>query len=243
LIDLWKVEVVPPPLTFTQGDRKMTTPDLDKIASKIQKLLALAEGKGNAAESEAAWAKAQEMATAYQLDLEAMRQRGEAPAADMTKETLKRPDGSWKLTVIVALCKVNGCKPITSGERLFILGSKEDVALVIGLYERIVKQIRHLARMETKAHGQKSKGSWENAYRVGMAMRVGERIKEAFACATPVGSTALVLARDSRVSEYALALYPDLRNRSFSMKVSSDSVALGYAHGERVQFQNALQGK
>jgi hypothetical protein len=221
----------------------MTTPNLDKIASKIAKLLSLAEGNGNAAESEAAWAKAQALATEYQLDLEALRQTGEAPAADMVKETLRKPSGSWKFVILAALCKANACKAITSQNYLYILGEKNDVRVIVGLYERIIKQIRRLSAAETKAWGERSHGAWENSYRVGMALRVQERINEAFACAVPAGSTALVLARDSRVAEFAVSLYGDLKTRTMNVKTGGGADWLGYAHGDRVQFTDALEAK
>jgi hypothetical protein len=214
---------------------------IEEIAAKINKLVTLSEDNSNAAEAEAAWEKAQKLASKHSLDLEQLRQAGKAPAATMEEVTMSNVRSAWHKVVGSSLCQANGCILILAGKSAFVLGSKEDAKVVREMYASIRSQIERLSAIAAKAYGAEGVSGWGHSYRTGMANRVARRLRQAAESVHASTSTALVLTRDTRAAEFACARYPDLRSVTVKPKAFAEVHDLGYRHGDQVLLHKEIE--
>ncbi|WP_341531308.1 DUF2786 domain-containing protein (plasmid) [Nostoc sp. UHCC 0302] len=155
--------------------------ELEKVADKIKKLLALSQSP-NEAEAMAAFAKAQEMLTRHNLSLADL---GDSKAQQVQEEIVFEWQRlvSWKVILMAGVCQANYCFDFTRknhhGLQLIILGRPINIASARIQFEYLMETIERLAK-QTKgdACGGQSLRKFQNAFKLGAANRLAVRIIE-----------------------------------------------------------------
>lgn len=151
------------------------------IITKIQALLAKAEGGTTPEEAEALIAKAQQLMARYAID-EAML-RHDQPSTDKpvaVEITLEAPYAAAKVSLINVIAKSNGCQLVSLGNgRVWLGGFSSDVEstkalfsslLVIGTAAMVAERRRH-----PEVHGRSFASSFWHMF----GYRIGKRLEEA----------------------------------------------------------------
>lgn len=148
-----------------------------EITAKLEKLLALAAGSANENEAANAFARAQKLASDYRIELAEISASGEPANADdeMTEDAIvidgKRIMG-WKKILISKICEANGVFVFQSREHNFNLAGRQgDVRATIYMFAAISAEVE---RLGSRQYGMGRK--WVNAYKLGAALTVGNRI-------------------------------------------------------------------
>lgn len=207
--------------------------NMDKIIDKIQKLFELANSP-NESEAAAAMAKAHELLQKYNLSMDAVTEKGEAPG--VITEDFGKADRVWELTLVNAIAKANYCGMFRSGKHMgygksgrrvyeyhmVLVGKEHNVAAVKIMAEYIIGAINKGAK---KMYG-KGK-SLVASYKQGFSAAVESRLytmrkkdMETSDCRD------LVVVADAEVKDY----FSKQKMGKFNAKSSCSSVA-GYAAG------------
>lgn len=167
---------------YTWENDPVTASDLDKVTSKIKKLLSLA---GNAAASEGeaanAAAAAQKLIEQYKLDVALLDEDEDAvPRVEEIGTAVLdgEPDqngSTWRKQLALAVAEVNGAKVFTYGGQIQLVGTPSSVALIRPLYSYLVFCVESLAKREAQGNGKRYAISW----RMGCVDRLRERLREA----------------------------------------------------------------
>lgn len=205
----------------------MSDINLEKIADKVRKLLALAQGNSNEAEATAAAQKAQDLLAAYNLDMSSV---GSSNAEESAREknSLMGGTAEWQRQLWAAVAKLNFCMyfyerkygkkrengPVRLRWHHVVIGRKINVLATKLMCEYLEETIDRLTREEF--HGRNLTSSPALAFREGIADRIrakiharrADMIKEEAAKAaasTSTGNTknALVLASYTQAEEDA----------------------------------------
>jgi len=151
----------------------MTTTELDNIKDKIQKLLAKADSAkeiGNIAEAAAFSAKVNELLMKYNLEKIDIEFGEDDPIIENKENGLvvSKKMGRWTSKLLGVICHYNFCKDIfTSYGRekemsVTIIGKKENVEVVIFLYEILKGQLETVAKKAWKAYMVETKEALAN---------------------------------------------------------------------------------
>ncbi|MEM1367446.1 MAG: DUF2786 domain-containing protein [Cyanobacteria bacterium P01_H01_bin.15] len=146
------------------------------VIQKIQKLLRLASCEAaNENEAAAAAQKAQGLLLAHNLTLEAVWAEnskffGENPIGEYCLERGHRRKVKWKAILLAAIAKANGCYEFSRGPMLYVVGPETSVEVCALTYEYLASIIVRVAKAEPPDR------SWRNAFRLGAARRLGERL-------------------------------------------------------------------
>lgn len=154
----------------------------EAVLDRVRKLLALATSP-NVHEAAAAAARAQRLIEQHRLEgwLAAEQAEHDDPdpiedARDEPLETARRIR-KWKLVLAGGLADVNGCVVYTlrapDGERLVLVGRSRDRGAVRALWDWLTKRIEWLSATE----GGKRSRSWHDAFRIGAAETIVERLR------------------------------------------------------------------
>jgi len=175
--------------------------DLAATLDRVRKLLALASSP-NVHEAAAAAAQAQALVERYRLEALLAAEAVEAAAAavdpvtdgrEAPLEAGRRPR-KWKSALAAGLAAANGCVAYVAKlgreQALLIAGRAEDRAAVIELWSWLVRRIEWLSA----THGAGQAREWHEAFRIGAAEAVSERLQAAVV-ATQVAIGAASLAR------------------------------------------------
>lgn len=159
-----------------------------KVTNRIKKLLALAKSAneiGSANEAATVFARAQVLATKHQIELAEIRVSGEIETDPMLESRIEAgaTAAGWKKVLISLVCSASGvfvyAERVRSGtgpkkQTDFVLaGRQEAVRTAIYMYHMIAIEIAHLGA----AARRRGEGAiYVNAFRLGAAVRVGERM-------------------------------------------------------------------
>lgn len=159
-------------------------PNLEAIAEKIQKLLALASSPFEA-EALAATAKAQELLSIYNLDMLAVERAGKKDSAAREDKKLKGGLYKWQRDIWKDVAELNFCmywsyKGLTKGSSYEhrVLGSKINVLSTRMMAEYLEQTIERIARAEYQNDSKHYFSKAAVAFREGMAARIGIRLRE-----------------------------------------------------------------
>jgi hypothetical protein len=154
------------------------------LLGKVRKLLTLAGDRG-ATEGEAsnAAAAAQRLIEEHRLDTALLDETPDEPApADepIGTERLDPLDASkskvrWRGDLASGIARANGCRMYWSGPAVRVIGTPSRVAAVRTLYAWLSREVDRLGREAARGQGR----AWGNAWRVGCASRLSERLAEA----------------------------------------------------------------
>ena len=208
----------------------------DKVIERIRKLLALAERGGTEAEADSAMAKVQELLTAHNLEIDAIREKAEVT---FTREHKDFPwNQSWIREAYAAIGRLYFCKfyytPMgTKLQRLYLIGEPVNIMtaqyvadVVIATGNRLAKEYATETRLEyienwgdsaaTRGEATGAAISASNGFKKGYAQRISlrcyelrqEAIKKEKRAATATG-TALVLADFYERNKKQLDIYAE----------------------------------
>jgi hypothetical protein len=156
-----------------------------KILDRVRKLLELAKSD-NINEAGNAAAAAQELMTRHAIG-EAMLdvnpdadEKAEPIEHDLLHATGGQQLPTWKGSLGVALCEVNGCKCFRTGGNLNVIGRPSDAATVRYLFAYIAGEIDRLAQQAADERGNPGR-TWLNNFRLGAMSEVNRRLRQAHA--------------------------------------------------------------
>lgn len=141
----------------------MSHEDLNAIKEKLQKLMAKADSAkeiGNAAEAAAFSAKVNDLLTKYNLEMADVEfsKEDEVIADNANGLILLNKTGRWTSRLLSVLCNYNYCKSVyhTFGRskemRVTIVGKKENVEVVLFLYNILKSQLEKIAKNEWRLY-------------------------------------------------------------------------------------------
>lgn len=161
----------------------------DDVIAKVRRLYALAEGNANEHEALAAMAAAERLIQAHRLgDIRAEILAGTAPSVAVDSLGLA-PRGLWARHLMMSVVRHYACSCVDLGPHgVRVFGDPSDIAYTKLQYGRIKEQVERLAVARAAGMGR----SYADAYRKGMAVRIGERLEE--------------LLRETRPPEHSTAL-------------------------------------
>jgi len=217
--------------------------DTQALLTRIRKLLGLATSS-NVHEAAAAAAQAQLLIErhrlAHLLEPAATDADPLTDGADAPLESARRPR-RWKAALACGLAEVNGCVAYSvqrGGEtELRVAGRASDRAVVASVWTWLVPRIEWLSA----THGEGRNRAWHDAFRVGAADAVVERLKKAGAALEPElaqSTRALVLqdrmSRRAQVDAFASATLRLAKGRTLRVD------ARGFARGQSAGADLAL---
>lgn len=128
----------------------MTATKMDKIADKIQKLLALAGNNPSEAEAQAALLKAQALIAKYNIDMESIEEAPEYKY-ELITTTVKSHQLNNQLGHILA--NAFACKIIIVGSKISFFGRSDNVRAVSSAMEFAFKVMRRGGNKATRDNG------------------------------------------------------------------------------------------
>lgn len=225
--------------------------DLERIKSKIAKLLALAESGCNEHEAANAAAKARAYMDKYQIEAADL---GDSNPTEQIEEvahgysTARWPQ--WKQTLAVRVANVNDCFVVFQqnggGKVLVFQGFTSDANLCVQMYNYLVTTINNMAeqyRVERNAFMAEV-----NCYREGVEHTISKRLQDIAdnrkrECITG-GGTSLVVVKLGQVAKvFGEAKYKKGQSRDFGQADAMRRAAFvkGRADGHAVTINEELQ--
>lgn len=204
----------------------MATPDA--LLTRVEKLLALATSN-NVHEAAAAAARAQSLIVQHRLaSLLAARAagagKGPDPVEDELVERARRPR-RWRSVLAQGLAEANGCVvysvSVGPERELRVAGRAEDRSVVLALFAWLAPRLEWLSA----SHGAGYDRDWHDAFRVGAAEEVTQRL------ATGDGSVPGLLVTDAATRRAAVDGWAEAHLR------------LGHGRGMRVNGQGYARGQ
>lgn len=156
--------------------------DAAAVLDRVRKLLALATSP-NVHEAALAAARAQELIERHRLEgLLAAEAEAEAdPITDGRDEPLEvaRRLRRWKGALAAGLAEANGCRAYTAEiggkTHLLVAGRASDRAAILALWEWLVPRLEWLSA----THGAGQPRDWHEAFRIGAAETIADRLRGA----------------------------------------------------------------
>lgn len=218
----------------------------EKIASKVQALLAKAESTPYPEEAEALFAKAQELITRHSIDEVLLRTRSSTDKPELRTIQMQAPYASAKFTLISAVGRANDVQVI--GDRNYLVtlfGYRTDLDAVEMLFASLVVQAtRAMFSVPRDDVGQRIK-AFRHSFLVAFAQHIEQRLREARARAeqevADETGTALVPLLDAKreaVAQLADETFPHVQTKRASL-----SHAGGYQAGRTAAERADLGGK
>lgn len=222
----------------------MTT-ETDKMLTKIQALLNLAERAGTPEEAEVASAKAAELMAKYSITmamLDSTRSKGEREKPGSRKISFEGVKyAKRKRALAYTIAKAHHCDGVATqgGRILHLFGFEADLDLVEMLYYSLLVQAER-ALAQTQVPWDMDARTFRTSWWVGYVNRIGIRLQEATRAAeaeVKQPGTDLVLADRSLAVQSALSTeYPSVRKTYSRTQVNTLAFGQGQAAGSRADL-------
>ena len=217
--------------------------DRDGIIEVIQALLAKTEANGaTEAEASSAAAKAQELLARHNLAMAEVEPLADNGAAGVTEERIDANSAAWRGSLCKGIAGAMFCRVVrcgggwdkegrSIGYKIAIIGAPENVGAVRELFRWLEGQVDAVAARECRGMGRR----YANSFRLGMAQRLGARIREQAAAeaAQSVAMRAVVVHHEAANRAFVVEHYPGLVTRRASAS-SGAGMAAGQAAGNGV---------
>lgn len=242
--------------------------DLDKIKSKIAKLLNLAERASNEHEAASAMSKARALMDKYDLQqvdiIEQDGQRHEMLAADASRAFAACP--KWMSTLAVIVAQFNDCQAIFEGaevnyktenrpnarkknwgKKIVFRGFRRDVELAVDMYARIIGALNGIFAQYLKDIGHEGRVpmSLNTNFKSGAVSTITRLLRESIIerqKLTVSNGTALVVVKSNAVAEYfGNVSYTTKKARAFTSDESADAYWEGQKRGHQVETHRKIQ--
>lgn len=226
--------------------------DMESIANKIKKLLALSQSP-NEAEAIAASKKAQDLLTRYNLSMADVADP-QAIDEEVEQQTLFHLDSKreWVITLLDGVARANFCSIImTSGKGYGcdykLIGRPSNIAVASLMYEYLSETVERLARTTPNTTGEKG---FKNSFRLGCANRLYWRLldtikeqcengitsEDGVSCSA-IAVTSLYEQRKAEIEAYRDSTYGKIKSHKCRNSISSNE---GYLAGDRAGQQVSL---
>jgi hypothetical protein len=211
---------------------------------RIRKLLALANNDAAAPnEAETAHRLAERLMAAAGLSEADIGASGEVdPVSTVRGERGVKASQKWVGILAVATSRVVGCtvyRDKASGCLVWV-GTDAMRETAKELHGWLVRQVTSLGTAARKrapeGHGRRS---WLNAYRQGVAVGVGEKVREAVAARPPSELSGVALERQDAVKAAIKRCLPKLQSAGRA-NPNADGFAAGIVDGQSVEFRRSV---
>ncbi len=236
----------------------MIDEQLEKVKSKIEKLLRLANNNPNVEEAAAAAKQAQRLMTKYAIEKATVQLDGDDMESDdptsvvgsITVATGKRL-ANWRKFLANAIAKHNQCKAIivNHGVRseLQFVGLGHDTSMCVALYSLLSPMIDRMARsyVKTRNAGRGKAKTIGNSYRLGAVHAINEKMNEGAKearldaiASNPLAERALARIEDveTKIMEY---LGDVAVTKPKSPRMDANAWHQGHEDGQRIDLQTS----
>lgn len=170
----------------------------EKLIEKIKKLLALSKSP-NEAEAELAAQRAHELLTKYNLSMDYIQEKEIREGNVITGRSLKK----WRHLLINGIASYYYCKSLCyvrgSGYyRIVFIGQKHNIIICKSMYDYLEKAVIR----ESKNIHKNAKSKYRENFKLGMVIRIAERLSELSKSKTTVEEKALVVTENSLIVKY-----------------------------------------
>lgn len=224
------------------------------VLAKVRGLLAKAESTTFDGEAQALAAKAQQLITRHSIDLAMLAADVDVPGG--RRMYLERPYTKAKFVLLDAIADANTCRCVWNARRetATLIGHQADMHLTEMLFTSLLLQGTAVVVEAGAQHdifGRSSTTSWRNAFWLGFAHRVGERLREARSSArTDALAEAgdrlvpVLAARSDRVDAAFEEAFPNLGTIDVSLS-NGDGLRAGRSAADTAELtaERAVQGR
>lgn len=154
------------------------------VLSRVRALLAKAESTTFEAEAEALTAKAQELIARHAIDVALLGDVADVPGG--RRILIERPYARAKFQLLGGIARANHCRAVWHGgiEVASVIGHSDDLHLVEVLYTSLLVQgTSAVLAASRRGEVEGSTRAWRNAFWLGFAGRIGQRLAAASAAA------------------------------------------------------------
>jgi len=172
--------------------------DEEKLIDKIKKLLALSKSP-NESEAELAARRVHELLTKYNLSMDDIEEKEIREGNIISGRALKK----WRHLLIDAVAKYYYCQSLqyTSNSgyyRMVFIGQKHNIFICKSMYEYLEKAILK----ECKIIHKNAKNTYRENFKIGMVIRISERMEELAKEIFAPGEKALVVTENKLIEKY-----------------------------------------
>jgi len=235
----------------------------DRIFSKIQKLMNMADG-GTQHEAEIAARMAQKLLLKFNLTMEEVDAtviNGEMTVGDELFEMgkiWKKSEGNWIVNLYGAVASNNLCRIITKpkygwsghnhtviGKDIYVIGKMINVELVDFMCKQLIPRVRTGELNAWKAYeGWEKRGKYKRGYLIGcvggISTQLYEQMKESKV--ENKNLNALIVVNDKLVDDYIGNKWPSLGKGRGSSTSSNDGYSKGRKDGRSMSIHKGVKG-
>jgi uncharacterized protein DUF2786 len=221
---------------------------------RVKKLLRLAAGAGTEAEAALAAERAADLMREYHLaeaqiaaaDVEVRPDEEIIPRGTIEGEPETRRRIAWKGTIAHAVIHALGGRQFWTGAEIRLFGRKSDVQAASYMCAYLFREVNRLCDEAADKERPSSARSWKNAFRVGAAARVAQRMLEDSAAAEAARAAApetkaLVLVK-KREAEVHTAYRDYSQGWGQAVRIGYTSNTAGWRAGRRAAESIRLGG-
>lgn len=218
--------------------------ELDKIAKRVRKIMALANNNPNEAERDVALRHAANLLAKYNLDMSTIEN---APGVDDVGETMPPLcTEKWAMHIVQGICKLYYCQCFISSteskKQSVIVGTKANTAIAGEMAYWAIESVRKESNRQFK------NATERRSFRLGAAIRLYHRAmeivkeeetreKDSHQLATATGNSLLVIRNQlaQKNDDFLSLKYPDLQTRrSRPSSVIRGAYDAGQSYGNAV---------
>lgn len=220
-----------------------------KIVEKIRKLLALSQSS-NEHEAALAASRAQALMLEHKISVSELKDPTATSAVDegwVTESMGKFTYMTWKGVLVSGIAALNSCQCLRfDGNRLKLVGRKEDREVVEYLACFLIREIERLAFENYAASGFRDNGkrwTWVQSFGLGATTIILRRMREEKnrIVTQNVSVTALVKRDDQALQSYLSVKYPKLKNAKANNKIDSEAYGNGRSAGHSISWHSAVK--
>ena len=226
------------------------TTDLDKIKSRIEKMLRKAESAkeiGSLHEAEVFAKTANKLLMEYNLSMSDINLGENKQNINDFGLELKynKTDGDWMVRLYHTVAKFNLCKVIKIGHsnKITILGEKYNIEIVTYICSQLVHTIKSLCSQRWKDYdGPEKRNTFKRGYYIGAVNGLYEKLEQQQQELNRemVGVTALIKTNEVAIQEKVSQMFNNLKKGKSKRLSGSDGATLGKIDGKNLQINKGI---
>ena len=226
------------------------TTDLDKIKSRIEKMLRKAESAkeiGSLHEAEVFAKTANKLLMEYNLSMSDINLGENKQNINDFGLELKynKTDGDWMVRLYHTIAKFNLCKVIRIGKttKIVIIGEKYNVDLVMFISSQLVHVIKSLCSQRWKEYnGFEKKNTFKRGYYSGAVVGLYSKLREQQEELNRevVGVTALIKTNEVAIQEKVSQMFNNIKQGKSKKLSGNDGQTMGRIDGRNLQINKGI---